>query len=192
MIRKFTSERKRLYTSNDAGKTWQPVDPTIYSDRSIVGIVSMTDTDGARAIYVAATRLLETETPLAEENLTTTADETNAETTSEQPAQTDPTLGAENTDTETASAQTNAFPIKTIVHWHLEGATFGWEERSATEQVVYALTGVDRTVNDVESGVPILSYTPAHLMDSMNGTNFPTGSKRKEHRQAPKCQYFGS
>ena len=166
----YVGTQKGLYTSNDAGKTWQPVDPTIYSDRSIVGIVSTTDTDGARAMYVAATRLLETETPLAEENLTTTADETNAETTSEQPAQTDPTLGAENTDTETASAQTNAFPIKTIVHWHLEGATFGWEERSSTEQVVHALTGVDRTVNDVDgvsrgSDIELYAGTPNGLYE---------------------------
>ena len=143
----YVGTQKGLYTSNDAGETWQPVDPTIYSDRSIVGIVSTTDTNGARAIYVASSGQPQIETPLPQEDSTTTADETNAETTSEQPEQ---TLETENTNTETASAQTNAFPIKTIVHWHLEGATFGWEKHSSTEQVVYALTGVDRTVNDVD------------------------------------------
>ncbi len=118
----YVGTQNGLYTSNDAGGTWQSVDPTIYSDRSIVGIVSLTDPQGARAIYVASTRQPETETALAQGDLATTADET---------------------DTDTASTQANVSPATTTIHWHLEGATFGWRELSSTTQVVYALTSND-------------------------------------------------
>ena len=146
----YVGTQKGLYTSNDAGETWRSVDPDIYSDRSIVSIISTADTDGARAIYVASTRQPATETPLPQENLTTTADETDAETSSEQSEQTDPILIPEKANAETVSDRANASPITTTVHWYLEGATFGWQELSSTTQVVYALTGGDGTVGDVD------------------------------------------
>ena len=76
----YVGTQKGLYTSNDAGETWQHQNPTLYSDRTIVDITSTTDTDGTRAVYVASKRQPETEIPLPEENLTSTADETNAAT----------------------------------------------------------------------------------------------------------------
>ena len=52
----YVGTQNGLYTSNDAGETWLPVAPTLYRNRSIVGIVSMTDTDGTRTVYVASTK----------------------------------------------------------------------------------------------------------------------------------------
>ena len=129
----YVGTQNGLYASSDAGETWRPVDPTIYSDSSIVGIVSTTDADSNRAIYVASRRQLEMEMSLVQEDPTTTAEGTNAETDSEQSEQTEPTPGTENADTENASAQTNAASTTTTV-WYLKGATSGWEELASTEQ----------------------------------------------------------
>lgn len=139
----YVGTQNGLYRSNDAGETWIPVDPDIYGDRAIGDITSTTDTDGNRAVYVASTRQPETETPLAQEDTTNTADETNAEPTSEQSEQ----IGQETTNPETDSGQMNASPTTTTVHRYLEGATSGWQELqppiTQVTQAVYALTGRD-------------------------------------------------
>ena len=145
----YVGTQKGLYTSNDAGETWQQQNPTIYSDRIIIAITSTTDTDGTRAVYVASKRHPETETPLPQENLTTTVDEANAENVSEQPEQINLTRIPEETNTETTSTQTNASLTTPTVHRYLEGATSGWQElRPRITQVVYALT------NDIRAGAP--------------------------------------
>ena len=148
----YVGTQKGLYTSNDAGETWQPVNPTLYSDRTIVDITSTTDTDSNRAVYVASTKQPETETPLAQKDSTTTADETNAETGAEQSKQ----IAQEPTNVETDAEQTNASkkhpsknPTMPTVHRYLEGDTPGWQElRPPITQMVYALT------NDVGAGSP--------------------------------------
>ena len=151
----YVGTQNGLYISNDAGETWQPVDPTIYSDRSIISIISTTNTDGSRAVYVASTRQPETGTPLAQEDRTTTADETDVETASEQVEQ----IGQETTNAETASEQTNVSSTTTTVHRYLEGTTSGWQElRPPIGQVVYALTALtvgNGTVKDVDGTLKV-------------------------------------
>ena len=180
----YVGTQNGLYTSSDAGETWFPVAPALYSDKSIVGIVSMTDTSGSRAIYVASTRQLETEAPLAQEVLTTTVDETNTETISEQSEQPEPAVIPEDRSTETVSAQTNALSTTTTIHRHLEGTTFGWQELDPTEQVVYALTGGDTTVNRVDgtstaelyAGTANGLYEWNQLFDWQETQKTPTGT----------------
>ena len=99
----YVGTQNGLYTSNNAGETWDPVVPAIYSDRSVVSITSTTDPNGDRSIYVAST------------------------------------------------GQIDASAIGTTVHWHLEGSSFGWEERAAITQQVYALAGGDETIGDIDS-----------------------------------------
>ena len=99
----YVGTQNGLYTSNNAGETWDPVAPAIYSDRSVVSITSTTDPNGDRSIYVAST------------------------------------------------GQIDASAIGTTVHWHLEDSSFGWEERAAITQQVYALAGGDETIGDIDS-----------------------------------------
>ena len=99
----YVGTQNGLYISNNSGETWDPVAPTIYSDRSVVSIISTTDANGDRAIYVAST------------------------------------------------GQADASAIVTTVHWHLEGSSFGWEERTEITQQVYALAGGGKTIADIDS-----------------------------------------
>ena len=55
----YVGTQKGLYSSKDLGETWREVAPQIYSDRSIVSIVSVVDTNGDRAIYVASTAAID-------------------------------------------------------------------------------------------------------------------------------------
>ena len=55
----YVGTQKGLYVSNNAGDTWNPVAPNIYSDRSIVSIISTTDSNGVRATYVASTKQMD-------------------------------------------------------------------------------------------------------------------------------------
>ena len=52
--RLYVGTQKGLYTSKDAGRTWFEVEPTIYSEKSIVSITSIEDANGNRTIYVAS------------------------------------------------------------------------------------------------------------------------------------------
>ena len=51
----YVGTQKGLYSSQDFGHTWREVAPDIYSERAIVGIVAIVDTNGDRTIYVAST-----------------------------------------------------------------------------------------------------------------------------------------
>ena len=144
----YVGTQKGLYASNDAGETWNPVAPNIYSDRSVVSIISTTDTtNGNRVTYVASTRQIDAEIPLEQKEIQTTAAEIDA-VPSEPPEPTDTTPTAKEIEAETASQQTNTSSITTTVHWHLEGSSLGWEELSSIPQVVYALAGGDETTGD--------------------------------------------
>ena len=55
----YVGTQKGLYSSKDLGETWREVAPQIYRDRSIVSIVSVVDTNGDRAIYVASTAVID-------------------------------------------------------------------------------------------------------------------------------------
>lgn len=57
----YVGTQNGLYASNDAGDTWQPVTPTLYSDRLVVSIISTIDTNGDRVIYVASTKPIDEE-----------------------------------------------------------------------------------------------------------------------------------
>lgn len=153
----YVGTQKGLYASNNAGETWNPVAPNIYSDRSVVSIISTTDTNGDRVTYVASTGQIDAETPLKEKETGTTVVETDAILSTEQSKQTDPTPIAEKTDAETALQQTNASPITTTVHWHLEGSSLGWEALSLSSitQPIYALAGRDETTTDTNGTSPI-------------------------------------
>lgn len=50
----YVGTQKGLYSSRDLGRTWREVAPDTYSERSIVSIVSIVDTNGDRTIYVAS------------------------------------------------------------------------------------------------------------------------------------------
>ena len=164
----YVGTQKGLYASNNAGKTWNPVAPNIYSDRSVVSIIS-TDTNGNRVTYVASTRQIDAETPLEQKEVQTTVTEIDA-VSPEQPEQTDTTPIAQKTETETALQQTNVLPITTTVHWHLEGSSLGWEELSSIKQVVYALAGGDETTGDTNgtsqaSNIELYANTPEGLYE---------------------------
>ena len=148
----YVGTQNGLYTSNDSGETWQPVAPTLYGDRSIISVISTMDTNDTKTIYVASAGQPDTEVALEQADTITTAAEGAAEeTVSEQLEQREPTPTTENTDTETASEQTNASPPMTTVHWYLEGSSFGWQELSSITQVVYALAGSGETIDDIGS-----------------------------------------
>ncbi|MCE2412610.1 AI-2E family transporter [Candidatus Poribacteria bacterium] len=55
----YVGTQKGLYSSKDLGQTWREVAPNIYSDRSIISIVSIVDTNGDRIIYVASTAIID-------------------------------------------------------------------------------------------------------------------------------------
>ena len=161
----YVGTQKGLYASDNAGETWNPVAPNIYGDKSIVSIISAAD-NGHRVTYVAS-RQMDVETPLQQEESQTTAAETDV-APSEQSEQTDTTSTARKTETETASQQTNASPIETTVHWYLEGSSLGWEKLTETEKVVYALAGGDETTGDT-NGTPIELY--ANTPDGLHEWN---------------------
>ena len=52
--RLYVGTRKGLYTSNDSGRTWSEVTPTIYGEKSIVSIVSVEDANSNKITYVAS------------------------------------------------------------------------------------------------------------------------------------------
>ncbi len=159
----YVGTQKGLYASNDAGETWNPVAPNIYSDRSVVSIISTTDTNGDRVTYVASTRQMGAEIPLEQAEIQTTAAEMDA-VPSEQPERTDTTPTARKIEAETASQQTHASSISTTVHWHLKGSSLGWEELTKIEKVVYALAGGDETTGDTNgSGIELYANTPDGL-----------------------------
>ncbi|MYA70620.1 AI-2E family transporter [Candidatus Poribacteria bacterium] len=161
----YVGTQKGLYASDNAGETWNPVAPNIYGDKSIVSIISAAD-NGHRVTYVAS-RQMDVETPLEQEESQTTAAEMDV-VPSEQLEQTDTTSTARKTETETASQQMNASPIKTTVHWYLEGSSLGWEKLTETEKVVYALAGGDETTGDT-NGTPIELY--ANTPDGLHEWN---------------------
>ena len=163
----YVGTQKGLYASNNAGKTWNSVAPNIYSDRSVVSIISTTDTNGDSVTYVASTRQIDAEIPLEEKEIETTTAEIDA-VPSEQSEQTDTTPIAQKT--ETALQQTKVSPITTTVHWHLEGSSLGWEELSSIKQVVYALAGGDETTGDTNgtsqaSNIELYANTPEGLYE---------------------------
>ena len=165
----YVGTQKGLYASNNAGGTWNPVAPNIYSDKSIVSIISTTDTNGDRVTYVASTRQMDAETPLEQEESQTTAAEMDV-APSEQSEQTDTTSTARKTEAETASQQTHASSITTTVHWYLEGSSLGWEELSSIPQVVYTLAGGDETTGDTNgtsqaSNIELYANTPEGLYE---------------------------
>ena len=57
----YVGTQNGLYASNDAGETWRSVAATVYNDRSVVSIISATDTNGDRVIYVASTSQIDAE-----------------------------------------------------------------------------------------------------------------------------------
>lgn len=144
----YVGTQKGLYASNNAGETWNSVAPNIYSNRSVVSIISIPDTNGDRVTYVASTVQIDAESPLEQKETETTIAETDAMPSAEQPEQTDTTSIVRKTETETALRQSNASPITTTVHWHLEGSSLGWEKLSSIKHSVYALAGGDQTTGD--------------------------------------------
>ena len=165
----YVGTDKGFYASNNVGETWNPVAPNIYSDRSVVSIISTTDTNGDRVTYVASTRQIDAEIPLDQKEIQTTASEIDAGS-SEQPEQTDTTPTARKTEAETTSQQTNASPITTTVHWYLEGSSLGWEELPSTPQVVYALAGGDEMTAATDgtsqiSNIELYANTPDGLYE---------------------------
>ena len=124
--RLYVGTPKGLYTSQDAGRTWTEVAPTIYGERSIVSITAVEDIHGNRATYVAS--------------IAKPSDETSP------PDKGD--LGGLDS-------------ITTAVHWHLEGASLGWEPLPPITQTVYALTGGEARSDAIElyAGTPDGLYT---------------------------------
>ena len=55
----YVGTQKGLYSSKDLGQTWREVAPNIYSERSIISIVSIVDTNSDRTIYVASTAIID-------------------------------------------------------------------------------------------------------------------------------------
>ena len=159
----YVGTQKGLYASNNAGETWNSVAPNIYSNKSVVSIIS-TDTNGDRVTYVASTAQIDAETPLEQKETGTTIAETDAMPSAEQSEQTDTTSTVRETETEIALQQPNASPITTTVHWHLEGSSLGWEELTKIEKVVYTLAGGDDTTGDTNgSSIELYANTPDGL-----------------------------
>ncbi|RKU09600.1 hypothetical protein C6503_20830 [Candidatus Poribacteria bacterium] len=140
----YVGTQKGLYASNNTGETWNSVAPNIYSERSVVGIISTTDGNGDRVTYVASTAQIDPEIALEQKEIETTVAETDMMPSAEQPEQTDTAPIVQ----ETALQQPNASPINTTVHWYLEGSSLGWEEHSSIPQVVYTLAGGDGATGD--------------------------------------------
>ncbi|MDE0684006.1 MAG: AI-2E family transporter [Candidatus Poribacteria bacterium] len=162
----YVGTQKGLYASNDAGETWNPVAPNIYSDRSVVSIISTTDRNGDRVTYVASTAQIDTEIALEQKETETTVAETDAIPSAEQSEQTDTASVVRETETETALQQTNTSSISTTVHWHLKGSSLGWEELTKIEKVVYALAGGDETTGDTNgSAIELYANTPDGLYE---------------------------
>ena len=162
----YVGTQKVLYASNDAGETWNPVAPNIYSDRSVVSIISTTDRNGDRVTYVASTAQIDTEIALEQKETETTVAETDAIPSAEQSEQTDTASVVRETETETALQQTNTSSISTTVHWHLKGSSLGWEELTKIEKVVYALAGGDETTGDTNgSAIELYANTPDGLYE---------------------------
>lgn len=159
----YVGTQKGLYASNNAGETWNPVAPNIYSDRSVVSIISTTDTNGDRVIYVASSAQIDTEIALEQKETETTVAETEAIPSAEQSEQTDTTSTARQTETETASQQTNASSIRTTVYWRLEGSSLGWQKLTETEMEVYALAGDETTADTNGSSIELYANTPDGL-----------------------------
>ena len=146
----YVGTQKGLYTSNNAGETWSSVAPTLYSERSIVSIVSTTDTNGDRVTYVVSKGQVDAETPLEQEETETKAVETDAVPSAEsEPTDTTPIV--ENTEAKADSQQINASSITTTVHWYLKGSSRGWKELSSIKQPIYALAGRDETTRDTNA-----------------------------------------
>lgn len=59
----YVGTQTGLYTSKDAGRTWNEVSPAIYGEKSIVSITSIEDANGNRITYVASTTPVDS-TPL--------------------------------------------------------------------------------------------------------------------------------
>ena len=151
----YVGTQKGLYASNNAGETWHSVVPHLYSNRSIVSIISTTD-NGDRVTYVASTRQIDAEIPLEQEEIQTTAVEMDG-VPSAQLEQTDPTGTAKKNEVGTVSQQTK-------VHWYLEGSSLGWEELTEIEKVVYALAEGDETTGDIkDSSIELYANTPDGL-----------------------------
>ena len=55
----YIGTQKGLYSSKDLGQTWREVAPNIYSERSIISMASIVDTNGDRTIYVASTTIID-------------------------------------------------------------------------------------------------------------------------------------
>ena len=159
----YVGTQKGLYVSNNAGETWNSVAPNIYSNRSVVSIIS-TDTNGNRVTYVASREQIDAETPLEQKETETAIVETDVMPSAEQSEQTDTTSTVRETETETALQQSNASSISTTVHWHLEGASLGWQKLTETEKVVYTLAGGDKTTGDTNGGsIELYANTPDGL-----------------------------
>ena len=177
----YVGTEKGLYASNNAGETWNPVAPNIYNDRSVVSIISTTDTNGDRVTYVASIGQIDAEIPFEEKETQTTASEIDT-VPSEQSEQTDTTpTTVRKTETETALQQTNITPITATVHWYLEGSSLGWEELPSIEQVVYALAGGDETTGGTNrtsqtSNIELYANTP----DGLHGWNSLHGWQKTE------------
>ena len=151
----YVGTQKGLYASNNAGETWHPVSPNIYSDRSVVSIIS-TDTNGDRVTYVASTGQIDADISLELEEVETTRGETDT-TRSGQSEPTDATPipeNTENTEAKTDSQQINAPSITTTVHWYLEGSPLGWVKLATIPQEVYALAGGDATTGNTNETSP--------------------------------------
>ena len=55
----YVGTEKGLYSSQDFGQTWREVASDIYSERSIVSIASIVDTNSDRTIYVVSTAIID-------------------------------------------------------------------------------------------------------------------------------------
>lgn len=160
----YVGTQKGLYASSNSGETWNSVAPNIYSERSVVGIISTTDRNGDRVTYVASTAQIDPEIALEEKEIETTAAETDVIPSAEQSEQTDTAPIVRETETETALQQTNASPITTTVHWHLEGSSLGWQKLTEIEKIVHALAGGDETTGDTNgSSIELYANTPDGL-----------------------------
>ena len=149
----YVGTQKGLYASSNAGETWNSVAPNIYRDRSVVSIISTTDTNGDRVTYVASKGPIDTETPIEQNETETTVVETDTIPSSEQSEQIDTTPIEQKTEAETALQQTN----DTRVHWYLEGFSLDWIELSldSIAQPIYALAGRDGAATDTNGASQI-------------------------------------
>ncbi len=155
----YVGTQKGLYVSNNAGETWQPVEPTFYSNRSIDSIISTTDTNnGERRTYVVSREQTEVETTVVETDTIPSTDP--AEQTGLTPIE-------QKTEAETALQQNiSASPIISSVHLHREGSFLGQIELWKTEKRVHALAGGPQPTGDT-NGMAIALY--ANTSDGLHG-----------------------